>query len=495
MSTPNSLVDLLNRWRDSDHPYVVAPDGAALTYANAVRCAASNAAALRRLGVAGRHVGLAASLSADAIVAYWSLLAAGNVVVLLAEDATLPELDAVLARADSCWLAADPQTAQRLAGFGGLPCGLLSISATGVEALRNAPSNPAPAAVPGDLAVLAPTSGSTAMPKLVTWSHANLIANCTAQAEALALDGSDRALMLLAFNYSYSHTAQLLCHTRLGGTLLLGAARVFMPRRFCQLAETMGATVASLAPPMLSMLSRFDGIRGHDLSRLRLLCFGGGPAEPGAPERLQSLLPDCRLVQTYGLTEASPRVASLVSRPDLQKWTSVGLPLPGVEVAIFTAQGKTAPPDVLGEVCVRGPNVTAGYYREPLLSRKLLRDGWLHTGDLGFQDPEGYLFLRGRIDNLIVSGGVNIAPEEIESVLLQHPLVQDVRVVAEPDPVLGEIAVAEIVAREAMPTLQQLHDQLEGKVRRAKWPRKLYSRAQIARTLSGKIQRCSTRSA
>ena len=165
-------------------------------------------------------------------------------------------------------------------------------------------------------------------------------------------------------------------------------------------------------------------------------------------EKLKQLIvkfPSIGFIQTYGQTECSPRVTALLSKHSLDKVGSVGKSIPNVEVIIVDDCGEQCEPYVSGEICVRGENIMKGYYKHPDLTKEVIINGWLHTGDIGYMDNEGFIYLNGRIKNIIVTGGINIYPEEVEEILLSYNGVQDVCVFGEEDEILGEIPVAKIV--------------------------------------------------
>lgn len=168
-------------------------------------------------------------------------------------------------------------------------------------------------------------------------------------------------------------------------------------------------------------------------------------------EKLRELItsfPEIGFVQTYGQTEASPRITCLLPEDSLRKIGSVGKPIPGVQVAIVDDTGTPVEPGQPGEIIVHGKNVMKGYYKKPENTEKAIQNGWLHTGDIGRYDDEGYIYLVGRKKNIIISGGINIYPEEVEEMLLSHPAVKEACVTGVNHEWLGEVPIAKVVLHE-----------------------------------------------
>jgi O-succinylbenzoic acid--CoA ligase len=181
-------------------------------------------------------------------------------------------------------------------------------------------------------------------------------------------------------------------------------------------------------------------------SSLRCVLLGGGPAPEPLLRRAAAL--GVPVVQTYGLTEAASQVATLAPEDALSKLGSAGKPLFGSMLQVRGPNGAVLPPGGEGEIVVRGPTVTPGYLNRPDATSQAIRDGWLHTGDIGYLDPEGYLYVLDRRDDLIISGGENVYPAEIEAVLQSHPDVVEAGVYGAPDERWGQVPVAAVVLRE-----------------------------------------------
>ncbi|MFQ3662649.1 MAG: AMP-binding protein, partial [Chloroflexaceae bacterium] len=199
---------------------------------------------------------------------------------------------------------------------------------------------------------------------------------------------------------------------------------------------------------------------------------------------------------TYGLTETASQVATLAPADTLRKPGSAGQPLLPTEVRIITA-GRDAAPGEVGEICVRGPTVTPGYHGRPDATAAAIVDGWLHTGDLGYRDPEGFLYVVDRRSDLIISGGENVYPAEVEAVLLAHPAVAEAGVTGLPDPTWGQVPVAFVVLATGQPPTETLAAEVLAFCRERlaayKCPRSLRFVASLPRTAAGKLQRSRLR--
>lgn len=320
------------------------------------------------------------------------------------------------------------------------------------------------------------TSGSSGRPKLVMLSPANHLASARAAIRRLALGPGDRWLASLPF----AHVGGLALALRaaVAGCALVLRER-FDPEEWNHLFETGAATHASLVPTMLRRLLAARSGRPAPPGA-RCLLLGGAPTDPALLEEALDL--GWPLALTYGLTEAASQVATAPPELVRRKPGTAGPPLEGLRLRLSPE----------GEIRVRGPVVTAGYWDEPAEER--LAEGWLRTGDLGRVDPEGHLWVAGRTDSRIVTGGVNVDPAEVEAVLLSHPAVREAVVVGVPDPEWGErvAAAVEPAAPDAVegPALEALcRERLAGPKR----PRRWTFLEKLPRTATGKPDREAVR--
>lgn len=227
----------------------------------------------------------------------------------------------------------------------------------------------------------------------------------------------------------------------------------------------------------------------YDMSSLRYLCFGGGVMPVHKLKQIISFFEGTGIVQTYGQTEASPRVTCLLPKDCLRKIGSVGKPIPGVEIDILDKNGVPVKNGEKGEIVVRGNNVMKGYYKHQDKTEQTIINGWLHTGDIGRVDEEGYLYIVGRIKNVIISGGLNIYPEEIEEILINYEGIKEVIVFGEKHDILGEIPVAKVVTDGCYIDEGQILEYSKKMVDAYKIPKKIIFCEQLEKTYNGKIRR------
>jgi len=290
------------------------------------------------------------------------------------------------------------------------------------------------------------TPGTTGKPKGVCLSHANLVRTARATAGALRLGPDDATLCCVPLFHIFGLGAAFLTALVSGGRLILQDE--FDAGEVLELVERQGVTVLHGVPTMFVMELRELARRGEagrrpDLSSLRTGIVAGAPVSPELIERARAeLVPDLEIA--YGLTETSPTVS--VTRPDdppEKRTRTVGRPLEGVEVRVLDESGEVVPAGSVGELSVRGYNVMLGYFRQPgETADAFTRDGFLRTGDLATTGPDGYLRVVGRKGDVIIRGGYNVHPREVEDHLRSHPAVLDVVVVGVPNEVLGEMVCA-----------------------------------------------------
>jgi O-succinylbenzoic acid--CoA ligase len=325
------------------------------------------------------------------------------------------------------------------------------------------------------------TSGTTGSPKGVLLTHGNFYWSAVASGENLGVDPADRWLACMPL-FHVGGLSILLRSAIYGTTAVVhdGFDEGWVNRAL----RHEGITVLSVVAMMLRRMLDADG-EAYPPS-MRAVLVGGGPVPAELLIRAQDRgLP---VLQTYGLTEAASQVATLSAGDALRKVGSAGLALPATTLRV-EIDGAAAQPGEVGEILVTGPTVTPGYLGRPEATAEALRDGWLHTGDLGYLDDQGYLYVADRRDDLIVSGGENVYPAEVEAALMAHPAVVEVAVVGLPDDRWGQIVTA-IVVLEAETTTEELVEQLRSQLAGYKLPRKIeFSSKALPRTASGKLQR------
>ncbi len=318
------------------------------------------------------------------------------------------------------------------------------------QAMQAGPPVAMAAREPDDLAWLFYTSGTTGQPKGAMLSHGNLHQMLLGFfSDVEHLDSGDSLLHPAPMSHGsglYNFAA-----VYSGANQVVPASGQFDPQEIFDLIGRFPGTVFFAAPTMVKRLVETPGAAQADKANLKNIVYGGGPMYLADLKAAMALLGN-KLGQIYGQGESPMTITSL--NRDLhrdasdERLTSVGLPHAVVEVRVIDEAGAELPPGEVGEICVRGEVVMQGYWHRPEATAATLRDGWLHTGDMGAFDEDGFLTLKDRVKDVIISGGSNIYPREVEEVLLTHPAVAEASVVGEPDPEWGEIVVAFLVAEQ-----------------------------------------------
>jgi len=318
--------------------------------------------------------------------------------------------------------------------------------ATGVILMADDPSFVPPTAEPiatggEEPALFLYTSGTTGRPKGVVLSHGNLIANVNSCQIAGGFGPSDTFLCLLPFFHTYAITGTFLLPLLNGSKMVL--VDRFQPVKVLKLIAEHSVTCFLAIPSMYRVLAGTEG--DADVSSLRVPISGGEPL-PGAVAEAFEQRFGVPVYEGYGQTEASPVVSLNV--PGARKPGTVGRPLPGVDVKVWNEGGEPVATGGVGELMVRGESVMQGYRHLPDETAATITDGWLHTGDLGTVDRDGFVTITGRKKDLIISAGENIYPREIEDALTEHPEVAEVAVIGVPDEVRGEVPKAFVIPIE-----------------------------------------------
>ena len=298
---------------------------------------------------------------------------------------------------------------------------------------------------PDDLAVLPYSSGTTGLPKGVELTHRNLVANLCQMSgvEPPEFDAHDVSIGVLPFYHIYGMNVVMNWHIREGVTVV--TAPKFELEPFLETLEEHSVTVAYLVPPIVLRLAQEPLVEEYDLSALSLIGSGAAPLPEEVATACASRL-DCLVKQGYGLTEASPTTHFTPRDPDRVRRGTVGPTLPNTECRVVDVEtGEDLEPGEEGEILVRGPQVMRGYHNRPDATANAFEDDWLRTGDLGVVDEDGYLRVVDRVKELIKYKGYQVAPAELEGLLMEEPAVADAAVVPKPDRVAGEIPKASVV--------------------------------------------------
>ena len=471
-------------------------DDRTVSYADLDRNSDRLAAALARRGVArGDRVTLFLPNSVEFVLAFYATLKAGAVVnpinvqskerevrfqvedsgakAVIYHDALAPVIDAVR--------AALPNVRFIVVGA----------AREGVERFDDLLAEPSDAAPPHaameDLAALPYTSGTTGFPKGVILTHRNLTANQQQFFAAVPVSRDDVFLNVLPYFHIYA------LNLLMSGAVSLGATQVIMPRfemvEYLTLLERHRATVCFIVPPIVLGLAAHPEVDKHDLGSVRFFFTGAAPLAP-EPARKLIARTGKPILQGYGLTETSPVThANPVSRPVLE---SIGPAIVGTEDRIVDLETGTRDLGVneVGEIAVRGPQIMPGYWRRPEDTAAVIRDGWFFTGDVGYRDRDGYVFIVDRKKEFIKYKGFGVGPAEVEAVLCEHPAVADAGVIGKKDEAAGEIPKAFVQLRPgATATALELMDFVKARIADYKQVREIEFIDKVPRTASGKILR------
>jgi len=343
---------------------------------------------------------------------------------------------------------------------------------------------------PGDPAMLMYTSGTTGVPKGALLSHANMLSAGRAVAQSLALTPADRVLSSLPLYHINGQCIATVAPLASGGSIV-------MPHRFSvsqwwPLVERYRPTWLNVVPTIIAYLLNGPGLTPGQADACRGVRFGRSASAPLPPEQHRAFEQrfGISVIEAMGLTECASVAFTTPLEHPLRKYGSPGKPL-GVEARVVDPSGNVLDAGKRGEIELRGPNVMLGYYNAREATASALRDGgWLATGDLGYRDADGYYFITGRLKELIIKGGENIAPREIDEALLAHPAVLEAAAVGVPDPAYGqEILACVVVKPGAQCSEEELRAHCLRTLGRYKTPRYLRLVAQLPKGPSGKVQR------
>jgi long-chain acyl-CoA synthetase len=344
-----------------------------------------------------------------------------------------------------------------------------------------------------DLAAILYTSGTTGHPKGAMLTHRNLVSNTRSVMAALQFrPGEDRLLVVLPMFHSFAATVGTL--TPLLHGLSLAPVPKFDPALVSEVIEAVGATVFLGVPSMYSVLLRLPDEQVARWKSIRY-CVSGGAAMPVEVMRQFEERFGLAIYEGDGPTECSP-VTCVNPVGGLRKPASVGLPVPDVEMEIYDDDGKRQGVDVIGEICVRGPNVMKGYWNLPEATVESFFGEWVRTGDLGYKDADGYVYIVDRKKDMVIVNGMNVYPRMVEEVLYEHPGVAEAAVVGEPSELHGEIVVAYVVAKEGRAiTAAEIRGFCRENLGQHQVPRKVIVKEALPKNAAGKILKRELRKA
>ena len=477
--------------RRGDRPALIdGASGRALTYAGLDRQIRALAAGLAGRGIgADDVVALCAPNMPEYAVVFHAVASVGGVVTTINPAYTAEEVGFQLRDAAACLVIAAEPFAQRVREAGATDV-LVVGDASFDELLAAEPTPTLPdGAGPDDLLALPYSSGTTGLPKGVMLTHRNVVANLCQIREVQPLTEDDTVIGVLPFFHIYGMTVIMNQALRVGATVVTVAR--FDLEDFLTLVERHRVTKAHLVPPIVVALAKHQAVEGRDLSSLQWINSGAAPLSAELADACAARL-GCAVVQGYGLTETSPVTHAVPVERAANRPGSIGPPIPSTECKVVDLlDGHELGPGDDGEVLIRGPQVMRGYLGDDeATARTLDADGWLHTGDIGHADEDGWFYLVDRLKELIKYKGFQVAPAELEAVLLEHPQVADAAVIASPDEEAGEVPKAFVVAADdADLDVEELRAFVAARVASYKQLRRVELTDAIPKSASGKVLR------
>lgn len=469
-----------------------------VTYGQLAQMVQCFASALGAHGIGkGDRVGILLPNIPPFTVAYYGAAAIGAIAVPANPLLKPAELEYMWRHADVKLVVTIPQLlegaqeAARLVGIQHVVCvGERDVVPEGVrtfnEFLAIGAQSPMPDSRPDkhDPAVFIYTSGTTGRPKGAVLSHNNLLANCRQIQGVLHYTADDNLLCVLPLFHAFAGTV---CqHASLFRGAKFTCLEQFQPARVLETIEKQAITIFPGVPAMFAALLQFASDRADAFRNVRLCVSGGAPMPLAIMEQFEKTFGTI-IIEGDGPTECSP-VTSVNPPSGIRKVGTIGLPLPGVEMRIVDDHDNELPPNEVGEIVVRGENVMLGYHNQPEATAEAMRNGWYHTGDLGKMDEDGYFTIVDRKKDMLIVGGLNVYPREVEEVLYSHPAIAEAAVIGAHDPLRGDEVVAVVVLKPgASATSGELRNYCREYLANYKVPRRVVFRDTLPRSDTGKI--------
>jgi long-chain acyl-CoA synthetase len=494
---PSDLVTLPDLLRararaEPDRPFVRFRDRA-YTYGEFDARTDALAGGVAELGVApGDVVSVLLPNCLEFLEAWWAIIKAGGVLGPVNPAFTGPEAGYVIGHSDAVAVVTDQRGVDVIApqreGLTTLRA-VISVDGGGdvglAELAMRGNATPSPQRGLDDLAAILYTSGTTGKPKGAMLTHRNELVNTIQGAELVPLAAGERVGMLLPLFHANAQVVTTLIPMMIGCEVVMWER--FSASNFWPAVAELAPVTISAVPTILAAVLGAAGAPGPSTS-LRYVICGAAPLSAELLRAFQERF-GIRILEGYGLTETAC-IASINPFYGARKVGSIGLPLRGQQMKIAGADGRDAPAGEYGEIVVKGPNVMAGYLKNPDATAESIRDGWLHTGDIGYADADGYFYIVDRSKDMIIRGGENIYPREIEEVLYEHEAVLECAVIGVPDDVRGEQVLAVVVPRPGHALdLAELAAFAGERLARYKLPLRYELREELPKTATGKISK------
>ena len=458
------------------------------TYAELDREVGRVAAGLARLGLRpGERVCLHLANRPEFVLAYYACQKLGATPVALNVTYVRDELRYIIRDSEAAAILSGPPFSTQLPEAGETPSVRVRVGTgdPGAATFEALPADPPVRAVDADredVAAILYTSATTGRPKGVMLTHANVVSNTNATVHHLRMTRDDRGLCALPLFHCFGQNFIMNALVAAGGMLVLQER--FVPAEFLAAIGRHRISILYAVPTMYIVLLA-GGLAAHDLSSLRL-AFSAAAMLPGDVEQRWTAATGLPVSQGYGLTECSP--FATYNHEQAHRPGSVGTPIENVEVRIVDEHDREVPDGTLGEIVIRGPNVMRGYLGKPGDTASTLRGGWLHSGDIGRRDGDGYFYVVDRVKDMINVGGFKVFPREVEEVLFEHPAVAEVAVLGRPDPIKGEVVRACVVLRSGQSiTAEELIERCRGRVASYKVPVVVEFLPALPKSPTGKI--------
>jgi long-chain acyl-CoA synthetase len=442
----------------------------------------------------GNHVGLLMENSVNFIISFFGIQQLGATAVVFNHHLTASELGRQIAMSDLELLIHSPAFSAKVEAIDpvALPGKRLVLDSAWITPGSGEEKSVAPVEIDeDDVALILFTSGTTGLPKGTMITHRNLITSACKQGFYAAQrrrtnNQNSKTILVAPLFHVLAIQEQLMGAVFSGATLFI--LPVFKTEAYLDLIVREKINILTGTPTMFWLLLHKTPLQQYDLSCVEAAKYGGAPMPPDLLAEMKTVFKEVQLVNGYGLTEASV-ITLLQDEFCEQRPTSVGRPSLCSEVRFVDAFGREVKPNEVGELTVRGGLVTKGYYKLEEETRRAYREGWFFTGDLGFQDGEGFIYLVGRSKEMINRGGEKVYPVEVENVLHLHPKILDVSVFGLPDPVMGETVCCAVVLRPGVEDFQpaEAREFCRGKLAYYKIPQKISLMTDLPRNPGGKV--------
>ena len=515
----NFLEDSAARFPDKDAVFYL---GKWHTYREIEEKANALAHLLIRLGVKkGDRVALFVENSPEYVITYYAILKAGGITVALNTENTAADVGYIVRDCGVRIFVTNERQFPRIKqafgekgpvekvllwttpGAGTNPVAMAGADADSglhIDGLilpgtldRESKQNPEVILGDQDIASIVYTSGSTGKPRGATLTHLNIVSNTKSIIQYLRLTSDDRIMVVLPFHYIYGKSL-LNTHFAVGGSVVIDN-RFLYPAAVLQTMKEQAATGFAGVPSTFTILLHRSPLKMQKFPSLRYVTQAGGAMAPAVQKEVAEAFAPARLFVMYGATEASARLSYLDPDDLPRKWGSIGKAIPGVELFVADQDGRPLGTGKEGEIVACGPNIMQGYWGQPEETKKVLRKGLYFTGDIGYMDDEGFLFIVGRTRDMIKVGGNRVSTKEIEEALYEHPAVAEAAVIGIPDDLLGEAPKAFLTLKPGVlgASDEEIREFLTARIASYKIPKAIEFRDYLPKNEAGKIQKKNLR--